>query len=324
MPSFICSMHYGYGVTAEHGGSMATRPRERSESGFYHVFQRGVSLFDIFEDDEDREFYLNRLKRYAAEFDVDIHAWCLMSNHTHLLLKSDFDALSSMMRKLGACYARRFNFRHKRSGPLFEGRFGSKPINTDIQFLSVVRYIHRNPVFHEESAALGDYPWSSYGEYVTAAPQICKLALALELTGSVEQFIRFHEGFDDFERHLDIGMCGRMSDDEARIRADRALANAGFDVSAMHIGLLPQKLRNKAIVHVKKIVGCSLRQLQRLTAIAYSAIRLAVLESYNIHDCDEEIDGKSRSRVSELIASIDDYAGIPKGAIMTGIVKTPS
>ena len=62
---------------------MATKKRKRSESGFYHVFQRGVSLFDIFEDDEDRELYLKRLVRYASELHVEIHAFCLMSKHTH-------------------------------------------------------------------------------------------------------------------------------------------------------------------------------------------------------------------------------------------------
>ena len=91
---------------------MATKKRKRSESGFYHVFQRGVCLFDIFEDDEDRKFYLKRLVRYASELHVEIHAWCLMSNHTHLLVRAQHETLSAVMRKIGSVYARYFNKRH--------------------------------------------------------------------------------------------------------------------------------------------------------------------------------------------------------------------
>ena len=140
---------------------MATKKRKRSESGFYHVFQRGVCLFDIFEDDEDRKFYLKRLVRYASELHVEIHAWCLMSNHTHLLVRAQHETLSAVMRKIGSVYARYFNKRHGRTGPLFEDRFGSVCVETDSQFLSVMRYIHRNPIHHEERTLMGDYPWKN-------------------------------------------------------------------------------------------------------------------------------------------------------------------
>jgi len=255
---------------------MATKKRELSASGFYHVYQRGVSLFDIFEDDVDREFYLERLQKYCKELDVELHAWCFMSNHTHLLLKASPDALSAVMRKLGSVYARFFNYRHKRSGPLFEGRFCSTPIETDGQYMNVIRYVHRNPVVHEE-AALNGYLWSSYAEHVAATPTTCVVSFALSLFGDVDAFVRFHADREgDKHRYLDVGTSGPMKDDEARRRADEALAESGFSVTASHIGTLPRNLRDRAIATVKKLVGCSLRQLQRLTAIAYSAIRRAV------------------------------------------------
>ena len=255
---------------------MATKPRMRSASGFYHVFHRGVSLFDIFEDDIDREFYLDRLVRYASEIGVEIHAWCLMSNHTHLLLRADRERLSELMRKLGSVYARFFNKRHGRSGPLFEGRFGSVCVETDAQFVSVVRYIHRNPIHHEEHDLLGGYRWSSYSEYVFCSPQICEIDFALDLFGGVAQLVRFHEEERDRERHLDIGTAGPMRDDEARVRANQALVDAGFEVCVTKIGTLSRKMRDRALACVKLAIGCSLRQLQRLTAVAYSVIRNAV------------------------------------------------
>lgn len=256
---------------------MATKKRERSESGFYHVYQRGVSLFSIFEDDVDREFYLERLVKYCKELGVEIHAWCLMSNHTHMLLRANLEDLSAMMRKFGSTYSKFFNARHTRTGPLFEGRFCSVCVKTDEQYVNVIRYIHRNPIRHEEAALCGGYPWSSYAEHLSAAPVTCNIDFAMSLFGSAEEFARFHGDRDgDRQRHLDVGTSGPMKDDEARRRADEALAESGFDVPVSHVGNLPRTLRDRAIAVIRETVGCSLRQLQRLTAIAYSAIRCAV------------------------------------------------
>jgi len=293
---------------------MSTKPRERSASGFYHVYQRGVCLFDIFEDDVDRDFYLERLRRYCGEIGVEIHAWCLMSNHTHILLKGSLEALSAMMRKLGSMFARFFNARHKRSGPLFEGRFCSVCVETDEQYMNVMRYIHRNPVHHEEAALCGSYPWSSYGEHVAAAPVTCEVAFALSVFGSVDAFVRFHGERDgDHTRHLDVGTSGPMGDDEARRRADDALAEAGFGVPASHIGTLPHKVRDQAIAAVKSAVGCSLRQLQRLTAIAYSAIRRAVELAFG--DADDEPADHEASTLKELVDSRARPAADPHEAV---------
>ena len=286
---------------------VATKPRARSESGFYHVFHRGVSLFDIFEDDDDREYSLARLVQYANEFDVEIHAWCLMSNHVHLLLRANHEALSALMRKHGSVYARRFNAKHCRSGPLFEGRFGSVCIETDSQFMAVVRYIHRNPALHDESAAIKGYRWSSYGEYFTNVPNVCKIDFALSLFGGIEHFLRFHEPQRDqmflHERIMDVGTSGPMKDDEARNRANAALATAGFPVSASQIGTLSRNERDRALACVKRVVGCSLRQLQRLTALAYSAIRLAagVLDKNNGEKCFDSDFTAFESRTAELM-----------------------
>ena len=276
---------------------MATKKRKRSESGFYHVFQRGVCLFDIFEDDEDRKFYLKRLVRYASELHVEIHAWCLMSNHTHLLVRAQHETLSAVMRKIGSVYARYFNKRHGRTGPLFEDRFGSVCVETDSQFLSVMRYIHRNPIHHEERTLMGDYPWSSYGEYMTGVSETCEQTLAMSIFGSVDRFISFHHIEQDYkqsiERYLDIDTIGPMRDDEARLRANHVLVEAGIPVTVARLGALPYKQRDMAIALVKHSIHCSLRQLQRLTAIAFSAIRNAVQLSFG------DVVGARRSESAE-------------------------
>lgn len=290
---------------------MATKPRKRSNSGFYHVFQRGVNLFDIFEDDIDRRFYLSRLKKYSAELGVEIHAWCLMSNHTHLLLRADYEALSAMMRQLGSVYARFFNTRHNRSGPLFEGRFNSVCVETDAQFMTVLRYIHRNPIHHEESTLCGSYPWTSFGEYVNATPSTCKIGFGLALFGDIEALVKFHGEWNDNERHMDLDTIGPMIDDEARNRAQIALNDAGFEVTVSRIGSLPRNLRDKAIACLKRVVGCSLRQIQRLTAIAYSSIRNAVAFAGEA-DTNCENETTKESPLQELIAAFENVNGIAR------------
>ena len=260
---------------------MSSKPRKQSASGFYHVCQRGINQFDIFEDDIDREFFVHRLCRYAKEYGIEIHSWVLMSDHFHLLLKSEFKELSALMRTLGSVYARYFNRRHERSGPLYEGRFYSVCVESDPQLLATVRYIHRNPIHHEENALYGNYRWSSYREYIGASPSTCKLDLVLNLFGSVAELVRFHREARDEERYPDVGTMGPMRDDEARWRANRALITAGYEIKVSQIGTLSHALRDEAIACIKQSVRCSMRQIQRLTSIAYCTIR-RVVESMNL------------------------------------------
>lgn len=280
---------------------MPTKQRERSESGFYHVFQRGVNRACIFEDDEDRDRYLALLLKYAKLVGAEIHSWCLMSNHVHLLVRVDYEALSVMMRRIGSEYARRFNVRHGRSGPLFGGRFSSVCIETDAQLLSVVRYIHRNPIFHDERTLLGDYPWSSFSEYASGAPLTCRIDLAISLIGGIAELMRFHEKELDHERHLDVDSMGLMRDDEARSRANRVLVEYGFNVTITNVGALSAPLRDEALLLVKRTVGCSLRQLQRLSAVAYSAIRRAV---HNALPIMEQLRDQGANRLRETLLRI--------------------
>ena len=125
---------------------MARRPRAHAESGFYHVILKGSGSQIIFEDDSDRRSFLSYLDTYRRAFDVRIIAWCLMSNHVHLIISDEADALSDFMHSLTSAYACKFNRRHQRTGPLFNGRFHSVAITSEGQLLNAVRYVHDNPV----------------------------------------------------------------------------------------------------------------------------------------------------------------------------------
>jgi len=128
-----------------------------------HVIQRGNNRQVCFQDFADRAAYLAFLSRYQEEHQVDIHAWVLMDNHTHLLVTPQADqALSLFMKALGQRYAQYFNHKYDRSGTLWEGRFKSCLVDTEGYFLWCQRYIELNPVKAGMVQYAGDYQWSSY------------------------------------------------------------------------------------------------------------------------------------------------------------------
>ncbi len=128
-----------------------------------HVTQRGVNRQICFAGDEDIAAYVHWLNEAASKYGVLIHAWVFMTNHLHLLLTpTEENACSLCMQYIGRYYVRYFNYRYQRTGPLFEGRFRSHPIQADVYYLNCSRYIELNPVRAGMVSDPGEYRWSSY------------------------------------------------------------------------------------------------------------------------------------------------------------------
>lgn len=128
----------------------------------YHLMGRGVRRMIIFQTDDDYIYFKQLLHLMAKKFNCRLHAYCLMSNHFHLLLETGETELWKFMRALCGNYAIQFNYRYSYKGHVFENRYKSCIVKNDEYFLQTSRYIHLNPVkakmvFHPE-----DYPWSSY------------------------------------------------------------------------------------------------------------------------------------------------------------------
>ena len=111
----------------------------------HHVMVRGIEGKNIVGDDEDRRFFVSRMGDVAVETDTAIYAWTLMTNHTHILLKSGLPGLSTFMRKLLTRYAVWFNRKYQRHGHLFQNRYKSIVCEEEPYFLRLVSYIHLNP-----------------------------------------------------------------------------------------------------------------------------------------------------------------------------------
>lgn len=128
-----------------------------------HVIQRGNNRQVCFVAVEDYGAYLDWLTDYSKRYSVEIHSWVLMTNHIHLLCTPRRpEALSRMMQSLGRSYVRYFNFKYKRTGTLWEGRFKSCLIQSEIYLLEVYQYIELNPVRAGMVTDPGEYKWSSH------------------------------------------------------------------------------------------------------------------------------------------------------------------
>lgn len=127
----------------------------------HHVTQRGNRCAEVFEDDEDRRTYLRFLKQYATRRGLAIWAYCLMTNHVHLVVVPEReDSLAKGLRDAHTVYAMRFNLRTGLSGHVWQGRFHSCVLD-DAHLWAAVRYVERNPVRAGMVEHAEDYPWSS-------------------------------------------------------------------------------------------------------------------------------------------------------------------
>lgn len=141
-------------------------PRHKSESGIYHIMLRGINQQTIFEDDEDYSKFLSTLEKYKAVSGYKVFAYCLMSNHIHILLKTDNEDLDLIMKRIAGSYVYWYNWKYYRKGHLFQDRFKSEPIDDEKYLLTVLRYIHQNPVKAKIVKNIDEYIYSSYNDYI--------------------------------------------------------------------------------------------------------------------------------------------------------------
>ena len=128
----------------------------------YHVTSRGDRREDIYHDDADRQAWLGVLAQVCKRFNWTVHAYCLMSNHYHLLVETPDANLSAGMRQLNGVYTQLTNRAHGRVGHVFQGRFKAIVVDKDNYLLELARYVVLNPVRAGMVQDPGQWPWSSY------------------------------------------------------------------------------------------------------------------------------------------------------------------
>ncbi len=149
---------------------MARPLRLEFAGALYHVTSRGDRQDDIYETDADREGFLSLLGDVCSTYNWVCHAYCLMSNHYHLLIETPDANLSKGMRQLNGVYTQSFNRSHSRVGHVFQGRYKAIHVDREAYLLELARYIVLNPVRAEMVRAAKDWPWSSYRSTIGQVP----------------------------------------------------------------------------------------------------------------------------------------------------------
>ncbi len=251
---------------------MPRRARKRSESGLYHVMLRGGNRQRIFHDETDYRIFLEGLRKYRDLCGFTLHAYCLLPNHVHLLIRENpsGETVSQVMKRLGVWYVARYNRRYERSGGLFEDRFRSEAVDSDAYFTTVIRYIHRNPVKAGIVDEPGRYPYSSYLEYVAPRPD------ALTDTSLLLAFIPRDEipawhAQDDGVSILDVPERARPSllSDEKALQVMRKASGAA---NAEAFSRLDERAMVRALKRMRE-AGATLRQMVRLSGVSLAMVR---------------------------------------------------
>lgn len=253
---------------------MTRLARQISDTGFYHVYFRGVNHCHLFEEDNDYDKMLYLLARIKDEIAIEVHAYCLMSNHVHLLIRENNPRqIVLAMRKLLGPYAIWFNKKYERSGALIANRYQSKPVSTDAYLVSLVRYIHQNPVEAGIVDQRQDYRWSSYCGYFEEHPQLVETTLVLNMFSkdrrtALDEFTAFHV----FQETDDYSTLGTTRKTEQQIHS-AMIEDTG--IASLHsIASIQKPERDSMIVSLRK-QGFTVRQIERATGISRGTITRA-------------------------------------------------
>lgn len=168
---------------------MPRPPRIQYPGAWYHVMNRGASRSDIFRQTTDRLVFLELLDLACSRTRAEVHAYCLMTNHFHLVMRTPDPNLDEMMKSLCEGYSRYFNDKYDRDGRLCRDRYRAILVESERYLLAVSRYVHRNPLAFWKRP-LESYPWSSYGAYLgqRRSPYWLETDETLQLAGGRDRY----------------------------------------------------------------------------------------------------------------------------------------
>jgi len=196
----------------------------------YHLVQRGNNREVCFVEPENYQFYLELWKECSSKYDVAVHAYCLMTNHIHVLATPGrADSISNATRVIGSRYAYYFNKKYKRTGTLWEGRHKSSLVQSERYFLTCCRYIELNPVVADMVAKPEEYKWSSYrvnawGRESSLIPhaEYLKLGADFESRGfAYRELFKHHISAEDVHKiEKAAEYCQPVGDDRFRLQIE--------------------------------------------------------------------------------------------------------
>lgn len=258
---------------------MARKARVFSDTKIYHVMLRGINKQDIFLEEQDYYKFLNDLESVKNKYSLKIYAYCLMSNHVHLLIKDEKDEISYIVHSLGIRYSAYINKKYERVGHLFQNRYLSKPVESKKYFLDLQRYIHQNPV----KAGIGtvdNYKWSSYKEYLYRKRIIDDIPIlklfSKDKWTALKEFIRYnHEDVSlekDLEEEFEFISKRGMTDEELV-----NIIKEELEIESIYtIQQYQKKIRDEYIKKILNIKGTNMTQIARVIGVSTKTIKRVI------------------------------------------------
>ena len=244
--------------------------RQISKTKVYHIIIRGIDKQDIFFFERDYYKFLKIIKEVKKDYNFDIYAYCLMTNHVHMVIYDKEEQFSKIMQIIEIKYVKYFNKKYERTGHLFQNRFLSKQIENREYLKIVCRYIHQNPA-KAGICKTEDYKWSSYNEYLDKNIIInSKMLLRIFSENENEarkEFIKYHSNelnkkiYELFEFEFE----DRLSDEQL---IEYVCEYFKMSLTEIKLLLKVDKERGKGIIKkCKQFKGISNRQWSRVLGI---------------------------------------------------------
>ncbi|MBQ7876466.1 MAG: transposase [Clostridia bacterium] len=225
---------------------------------------RGHNKNEIFLANRDYQKFLELLQELKEKKMFEIYAFCLMTNHVHLVIKESVPReISDIMKRLIGSYTQWFNYKYGKSGSLTESRYKSRTVETDEYFLHLIRYIHQNPIKAGIVEKINEYKWSSYENYLADNPGLVNTEFLLEILPkhSYEEFHMENENNEFTLYHDD-----RVNTTEIMM----AIKSMGIK-DADELRYMREERRDVVIRKLKE--DFSLRQIERVTGISRYKIK---------------------------------------------------
>ncbi|MDR7871166.1 MAG: transposase [Tissierellaceae bacterium] len=254
----------------EWGDTMARYAREKSSTGIYHVMLRGIDKRNIFMDEEDREKFVDCIIKAKRAGNFELYAYCLMDNHVHLLIKED-EEIGTSIKRITVGYVSWHNKKHERTGHLFQNRFRSESVETESYLVTVLRYIHQNPLKAGMVRELKDYEWSSYNQYLFdygGEVSFIDTELIRSYFPTIDSFVN-HMSEKNNDECLEYKVNRSYNDDTIK----KMIQNK-YDID--NLIKLPLKERNGMIKKIYNEFNISLRQLSRALDMGKAVIERAI------------------------------------------------
>ncbi len=328
---------------------MARGMRVEVEGGLYHVITRGVDRQDIFHDERDQAKFLAMMAQQKLKLPFYLYAYCLMSNHIHLLIGRRVDDIGRIMQRLLTGYAQYYNRRYGRVGHVFQGRHRAILCQSDPYLAELVRYIHLNPVRAKMVSRAEQYPYSSHGEYIgtvgkgivdvdpvlrrfgrpraVARERFIEHVAAAIGSGSQSKFYAAESGILGSEEFVD-SMMHRIGDHDVHIAARRRRdlkAAQGCDIdrlldlAASQTGVPKDEIcsngKDPRLVDAKEILILSARRMGSSLAEVSNVLGLNPSTVTRRHDAAKQRSKEDAEMAENVERLVSEYRSSSEGRI---------